>query len=53
MNYLTGDLISGGSAMLTVMGEGMLSWTEDDSFIVDEKATVNPEVITRLLIFFE
>lgn len=51
MHNLTGELSGGGSAMLAARGEGLLSWVEDDSFIVDETATSIPEVISRLLIF--
>lgn len=52
MHYLSGELSSGGSAMLAARGEGIFSWIDDDSFIVDEKTTANPEVISRLLIVF-
>lgn len=37
--------------MLAARGEGLLSWIEDDSFIVDETATAIPEVISWLLVF--
>ncbi|KAL0560104.1 hypothetical protein IC582_000498 [Cucumis melo] len=37
------ELSGGGSAMLAARGEGLLSWIEDDSFIVDETATAIPE----------
>ena len=52
MHNLTGELSSGGSAMLAARGEGMLSWIEDNSFVVDEKTTATPEVISRLFYIF-
>lgn len=42
-DVLPRELSSGGSAMLAARGEGIFSWIDDDSFIVDEKTTANPE----------
>ncbi|XP_023531069.1 uncharacterized protein LOC111793430 [Cucurbita pepo subsp. pepo] len=42
-DVLPRELSSGGSAMLAARGEGMLSWIEDNSFVVDEKTTATPE----------
>ncbi|XP_038895632.1 uncharacterized protein LOC120083819 isoform X1 [Benincasa hispida] len=42
-DVLPRELSDGGSAMLAARGEGLLSWIEDDSFIVDETGTAIPE----------
>lgn len=42
-DLLPRELSGGGPAMLAARGEGLLSWIEDDSFIVDETATAIPE----------
>ncbi|KAA0041447.1 hypothetical protein E5676_scaffold205G00920 [Cucumis melo var. makuwa] len=34
--------------MLAARGEGLLSWIEDDSFIVDEIVTAIPEAVWAL-----
>ncbi|XP_038895633.1 uncharacterized protein LOC120083819 isoform X2 [Benincasa hispida] len=43
-DVLPRELSDGGSAMLAARGEGLLSWIEDDSFIVDETGTAIPEL---------
>ena len=35
--------------MLAVRGEGILSWTGNDNFVVEDRTTATPEVIAFLL----
>ena len=44
MHDLTGEFSQAVGSMLSVKGEGILAWSGDDNFIVEDKTTMHHEV---------
>lgn len=45
---LAGEFNEGVSAMLTIRGEGILSWIGDDNFVVEDKTSGTHEVFKSM-----